>query len=132
MTLAVDTSALMAVLLGEPDATIYASVLSEHAGDISISAATLVESTIVALAKQGEPARHDLETLLRVLDVETVAVDAGQAQLAARAWQRFGKGRHPASLNFGDCFSYAVAKGNGAALLFKGDDFTQTDIASAL
>jgi ribonuclease VapC len=132
MTIAVDTSAIIAVLLGEDDAESMVGALASNAGDVGISAATLVETRIVAEAKQGTAAAADLRTLLTAIDADIVAVDADQADIAAAAWMRFGRGRHPAALNFGDCFSYALAKSLGAPLLFKGNDFAQTDIASAL
>jgi ribonuclease VapC len=132
MTIAVDTSAIIAVLLGEDDAESMIGALASNAGDMGISAATLVETRIVAEAKQGTAAAADLRTLLTAIDADIIAVDADQADIAAAAWMRFGRGRHPAALDFGDCFSYALAKSLGAPLLFKGNDFTQTDIASAL
>lgn len=132
MTIAVDTSAIIAVLLGEDDAESMAGALTDNAGDIAISAATLVETRIVAEAKQGAAATVDLRTLLTTIDADIVAVDTDQADIAAAAWMRFGHGHHPAALNFGDCFSYALAQSLNAPLLFKGNDFTQTDIASVL
>lgn len=132
MTISVDTSALVAVVLGESDAESYLSMLSSNAGDIEVSAATLVEASIVVTAKQGDAADDDLKRLLTLVEATTVPVDHEHARAAIAAWRRFGKGRHSAALNFGDCFSYALAKTSGAALLYKGDDFTQTDIASAL
>lgn len=132
MTIAVDTSAIIAVLLGEDDAESMVGALASNAGDVGISAATLVETRIVAEAKQGTAAAADLRTFLTAIDADIIAVDADQADIAAAAWMRFGRGRHPAALNFGDCFSYALAKSLGAPLLFKGNDFTRTDIASVL
>ena len=127
-----DTSALAAVVFGEPDADALAAVMQRSVGDLAISASTLVEVGIVVEAKQGPAASADLQALLAQLAVRTIPLDEGQATLAVAAWRRFGKGRHPAGLNLGDCFAYALAKSNGASLLFKGPDFTQTDIASAL
>lgn len=132
MTIAVDTSAIIAVLFGEDDAESMVGALASNAGDVGISAATLVETRIVAEAKQGTAAAADLRTFLTAIDADIIAVDADQADIAAAAWMRFGRGRHPAALNFGDCFSYALAKSLGAPLLFKGNDFTRTDIASVL
>lgn len=131
MTITVDTSALVAIVLGEPDAEVYASVLTRHAGDIGVSAATLVESSIVLIAKQGDAADDDLTRLLELVQATTVAVDASQHRAAVAAWRRFNKGRHPAGLDLGDCFSYALAKTTATALLYKGDDFAQTDIPAA-
>lgn len=132
MTVVVDTSVLAAVVLGEPDAEAYLSVMQRAIGELTLSAATLVEASIVVEAKQGPDAAADLATLLTSLAVETVPVDAAQAAMAVAAWRRFGKGRHPAALNVGDCFAYALATTTGARLLFKGQDFTQTDVSSAL
>jgi ribonuclease VapC len=127
-----DTSAVAAVILGEPDAESFAAAMSRNAGDLSISAATRVELGIVIEARQGQPALDDLTALLTRLTVTTEPLDADQAAAALAAWRRFGKGRHPAGLNLGDCFSYALARALGAPLLFKGRDFGQTDITSAL
>lgn len=130
--IAVDTSALIAVILGENDAEMFAGALADRVGEIGVSAATLVETRIVAEAKQGADATGDLRLLLETVRADIVSVDAEQADIATAAWMRFGRGRHPAALNFGDCFSYALAKSLGAPLLFKGSDFAQTDIASVL
>lgn len=128
----VDTSALAAVVFGESDAERYRDVLDERAGDILIATATYVETTIVAEARRGPDGVRELRLLLREVAAEYVPVDSDTAELAVGAWRRFGKGRHSARLNLGDCFSYALAKQRDAPLLFKGDDFTQTDIASVL
>jgi ribonuclease VapC len=132
VTLVLDTSAIAAVVFGEPDAEALLSVMISHAGDLQISAATLVEVGTMVEAKQGQDAAADLRTLLDTIGVVTSAFDADQAEVAAVAWRRFGKGRHPAGLNLGDCYSYALAKVLAAPLLFKGLDFAQTDVASAL
>lgn len=131
MAVVVDTSVLVAIVFGESDARVYASMLAARAGDINISAATLLEAGIVVESRQGIEARRDLERLVARLDAAIVPFDEHQAALAGAAWQRFGKGRHPAGLNFGDCISYALAKHLGVPLVFKGDDFTQTDVATA-
>lgn len=126
-----DTSALMAIILGEPDAEHVLSLMS-GAAELGVSAATVVEAVIVAEAKGGREAADDLEALLADLECVIVPLDEDQAVVAAEAWRRFGKGRHPAALNLGDCFSYAAAKALAWPLLFKGDDFTQTDISAAM
>ena len=131
MTVVVDTSALAAVVFGEDDAAALLAVMSRGAGDLAMSAATALEVGIVVEAKQGPRATADLKLLLAGLQVRVVPLDEDQALVAVAAWQRFGKGRHPAALNLGDCFSYALARTLGAALLFKGDDFAQTDIQRA-
>ncbi len=131
MTLVLDTSAVAAVVFGESDAEALLAVMVDRVGDLVISAATQVEAGIVVEARQGPEAASDLGTLLERLDVSVVAVDTDQARAALVAWRRFGKGRHPAALNFGDCLAYALAKVRAAPLLFKGEDFRQTDIPSA-
>lgn len=128
MTLVVDTSALAAVVFGEPDAERFLAAMVAAAGDLAMSAATAVEAAIVVEAKQGAQASLDLELLIERLHIEVIPVDAAQASSAVAAWRRFGKGRHPAQLNFGDCFAYAAARSVGGPLLFKGEDFAQTDI----
>ncbi len=132
MSIVVDTSVLAAVVFGEPDAEVLTGVLARTAGDLTVSAATMVEAGIVVEAKQGPAAADDLRALLTHLGVETVPVDESQAVAAVTAWRRFGKGRHPAGLNLGDCFSYALARTTGSSLLYKGGDFGQTDVPSAL
>lgn len=123
----VDSSALLAVVLGEEDAEEFLSVLTS-ADELAMSAASLVEAGVVAQTRQGEEALSDLHALLADLECEVLAFDEEQAQVALKAWARFGKGRHPAGLNLGDCFSYAAAQQLGRPLLFKGDDFLQTDV----
>jgi len=131
VTLVLDTSAVAAVVFGEPDAEALLALMVDRAGDLVISAATQVEAEIVVEARQGPEAGNDLRILLERLEVSVVALDVDQARAALVAWRRFGKGRHPAALNFGDCFAYALAKVRAAPLLFKGEDFRATDIPSA-
>ena len=126
----IDTSALVAVILGEPDAEAHLRAMST-ADDLSVSASTLVEALIVVEARQGPEASADLQALLADLEATVVPFDEDQANAAAGAWARFGKGRHPACLNLGDTFSYALARTTGEPLLFKGDDFSKTDVARA-
>jgi ribonuclease VapC len=123
-----DTSALIAILLGEPERDRFVHLLAE-ADDPLISAATLVEASIVMLAKTGPDGVGDLDDLLAAAAVRCVAVDATQARIARDAFERFGKGRSAAGLNYGDCFSYALAAATNRPLLFKGDDFEHTDIS---
>jgi ribonuclease VapC len=127
----VETSAVVAVVLGEPDAERFVDALTGPALRL-ISAANVVEAGIVVEARQGPDAARDLALLLETSAVVVEPVDAEQARLAVDAWRRFGKGRHPAGLNLGDCFAYALARYRGEPLLFKGDDFAQTDVASVL
>lgn len=126
-----DTSALVAVLLGEPERNRFIALLADT-GDPLISAATLVEASIVMQAKTGEDGLADLDELLAAAGVRCVAVDAAQAHTARDAFSRFGKGRGAAGLNFGDCFSYALAMATGRPLLFKGEDFSQTNVTPAV
>ena len=132
MTVVLDTSAVAAVIFGEPDAEGLLAAMTRSAGDLLLSAATAVELGIVVEARQGPAATDDLRRMLTTLTVVTVPLDEEQAGIALAAWRRFGKGLHVAGLNLGDCYSYALAKSRQAPLLFKGEDFAQTDIASAL
>lgn len=127
----IDTSAILAVILGEPDAERHLAAMA-GARELAISAATLVEAAIVAEAKGGREASDDLHALLGDLECEVLPLDEAQALAASDAWRRFGKGRHRAALNLGDCYSYAAATVHGWPLLFKGEDFLQTDVAAAL
>lgn len=130
-SLVVDTSALMAVLLEEPDAIRYAQALHD-ADELRMSAPTWLESAQVATGRRGVKGYEQFHNLVSRLRIEIVACDAALARLAFDAWLGFGKGRHPAALNFGDCFSYALAKFRGEPLLFKGEDFSKTDLIAAL
>lgn len=96
-----------------------------------ISAAALVETSIVLESRHGEAATRELDLAIARAGVMIEAVTAEQAEMARQAWRRFGKGRHPAGLNYGDCFSYALARITGESLLFKRNDFAQTDVTSA-
>lgn len=126
-----DTSALVAILLGEPEQPALIGAMAEYE-DILISAATLVEASIVMRAKTGDQGVADLDELLAAAAVRCVAVDRVQAGIARDAFARFGKGRSVAALNFGDCFSYALATVTDRPLLFKGADFAHTDVSAAL
>lgn len=125
-----DTSAILAILFDEPERQSFVARIADAPRRL-ISSATVLESSIVVEARRGESAGRELDLLLHRAVVQTVAPDDEQTQLARAAWRRFGKGRHPAGLNFGDVFAYALAKATGEPLLFKGDDFSQTDVASA-
>jgi ribonuclease VapC len=124
----VDTSALVAILREEPEGEAFEKRIA-LANDPSISAATLFECSVVQ-AKFDE-GWVDLDDLLLSSGIRVAAVDVAQAHAARDAWLRYGKGRSPAALNFGDCFSYALAKTAGRPLLYKGDDFAQTDVVPA-
>ena len=121
----------MAILRDEPDAALYGDALTT-ATTVAISAATLVEATMVAEGRTGQPMEDRLGRLLGQAKVEVVSFTAEHAALAADGWRRFGKGRHPAGLNLGDCFAYALARHRNEPLLFKGDDFARTDVKAAL
>ena len=127
----VDTSAVIAILFSEPEGPILRRVMAE-APSIRMSAANVVEAGLVALRAGGTEGADDLDLILEALDVEYIAVDTSQIRLARDALQHFGKGRHPAKLNLGDSFAYALAKHLDEPLLFKGDDFSQTDVKRAI
>lgn len=128
--IAVDSSALVAIVLGEPELERFSEVIARE--PTVMSAASLMETTMVLEARQGSIAIAHLRLALERAAIEVVPVDTDMAWAAHAAWRRFGKGRHPAALNFGDCFSYALAKSLSIPLLFKGHDFAQTDVSSAL
>jgi ribonuclease VapC len=123
----IDTSALLAILNNEPERRSFNEAI-EAAESVSLSAATFVETSIVIEARFGAEGARDLDHFLSLSSIQVREVDADQAYVARRAFTEFGKGRHPAGLNFGDCFSYALAKVRGERLLFKGSDFSQTDV----
>lgn len=125
-----DTSAIVAILLNEPEADrLFAAI--NGALFRRLSAASLVEAGIVIQARLGDPGERELDLLLRRTDVEIVSVTLEHTGLARAAFRRYGKGRHPAGLNYGDCFSYALSKAFQEPLLFKGEDFSQTDVLIA-
>ena len=123
----IDTSALLAILQDEPERRAFNEAI-EGAGSRLMSTATFVEVSIVVESRYGAEGLHDLDLFVDQAGIELVAVDAEQAKVARRAFSRFGKGRHPAGLNYGDCFAYALAVALGEPLLFKGEDFPQTDV----
>jgi ribonuclease VapC len=122
-----DSSAVLAILFDEPERRAFSDAIERDAKRL-MSAASLLESALLVEARRGEPAGRELDLLLHRADVEIVPVNAAQAQIARLGWRRFGKGRHPAGLNFGRCFAYALSKASGEPLLFKGEDFPQTDV----
>jgi ribonuclease VapC len=125
-----DTSAALAVLFGEPDGD---AILQRMVDDPVrlISAGTLIEAGIVADNSPNREKGPALDALLAALGVRTEPVTESQARLAREVYRRFGKGRHPAALNFGDCFAYALSRDTGQPLLFKGNDFGLTDLVRA-
>ena len=126
----IDTSALLAVLLRESEAQRFASAI-ESASVVRMSAASYVEAAIYVDRNGDEIRRAMLDTFLREFSIWIEPVTAEQAHLARQAFVLFGKGRHKAGLNFGDCFSYALAKAYREPLLFKGGDFGLTDLEAA-
>ena len=125
--IAVDTSALMAVLLDEPSAADCAEILASQ--QVMISATTVAEALVVA---ERRGLRTEMTSLIDGLGVEIVDVSAATARRVADAYSRWGKGAHPAALNFGDCFAYELATTNDCPLLYVGQDFGRTDITPAL
>jgi ribonuclease VapC len=123
----VDTSALMAVVLNDAAADRVSAGL-EGAGDIAMSAVTVAEALIVAATRGVGP---DMQRLIDGLGTEIAPVTPADAVRVAAVYQRYGKGRHPAGLNFGDCFSCALAEARACPLLYVGDDFSQTDVRRA-
>lgn len=126
-----DTSALLSLVFREPG---YERILTTIASAewIGMGAPTLAETGIVLSARLGEEARPTLALLIEHLDLHVVPFEAAHARAAREAFERYGRGRHPAALNYGDCLTYAVAKVAGLPLLFVGNDFAQTDLEPAL
>lgn len=128
----VDSSAIIAVLRAEPDAVVFADALAD-AGSASISAGTYVELGAVVDGARDPVVSRRLDELLGRANIRIEPLTGDQARIARRAYQDFGRGSgHPARLNFGDCLSYALAKDRDEPPLFKGDDFTQTDVRPAV
>jgi len=125
-----DTSALAAIFFGEPDGERFIEMISQ-ADRCRISAANFVELSMVIEGQIGPEAGRQCDVFFSRADIIIEPVTVEQAQLARQAFLDFGKGRHPAGLNFGDCFAYALARSSGEPLLFKGEDFRKTDIRAA-
>jgi ribonuclease VapC len=123
----IDTSAILAILEGEPERRNFLEIL-ESADSTRMSVASLVETSIVIESRYGAEGLRDLDRFISRASIELIPVDQEQEQLARSAFSRFGKGRHRAGLNYGDCFSYAAAISLGEPLLCKGDDFVHTDV----
>ncbi len=126
----VDTSAVLAILWDEPERRWFNEAIQADPKRL-ISAATVLESGIVLEARGGEAAGRELDLFLHRARFEVAPVDADQVEIARAAYRKYGKGRHAAGLNFGDCYSYALAKASGEPLLFKGADFARTDVRAA-
>jgi ribonuclease VapC len=127
----IDTSAIIAILKDEPERRTFTEII-ERTETCLISAANYIETSMVMEARNGYEGLRDFDWLLFKAGITIETVDAEQAKTARAAFSKFGKGRHRAGLNFGDCFSYALAKTLGVPLLFKGSDFNHTDIRSAV
>jgi ribonuclease VapC len=127
----VDSSALLAMLLKEPEGRLIDKAIADS-GDCRISSGNYLETSIVALGRNGPDGLRDLDLLIARFRIEIAPFTESQAYLSRQAFARFGKGRHPAGLNFGDCMAYALAKETGEELLFKGTDFGLTDVAVAV
>jgi len=127
----IDSSALLTVVLREPERERYLDAML-NANSRRMSVANWFESSMVIDSRGSPTASSRFEEVIRLLQLELEPVSGSQAELARRAWQLFGRGNHRARLNFGDCFAYALAREKSEPLLFKGDDFSQTDIEPAL
>jgi ribonuclease VapC len=123
----IDTSALVAILFDEPDAERFEIAIESDPRRL-MSAASVLEAAMVVETRLGEAGGRELDLLLYKAQIDIVAVTVEQVEVARYAFRTYGKGRHPAGLNYGDCFAYALSKTSGEALLFKGNDFSQTDV----
>ena len=126
----IDSSALIAILRDEPERAAFVRKLGADRVRL-LSAANWLEAAIIVDDRLGEAGARDLKLFVLEAAIEIVPVTAAQAELARVAYRRFGRGNHPARLNYGDCFAYALARETGEPLLFKGDDFSRTDIPAA-
>jgi ribonuclease VapC len=126
----IDTSAIIAILFNEDDAQIYARAIAQ-AESCRISAATFVETALVVEALTSNNGSRQLDAFIRRAGIAIEPVTEEQAHIARQAFIDFGKGRHPAGLNYGDCFSYSLSKATREPLLFKGKDFARTDLSAA-
>jgi ribonuclease VapC len=126
-----DSSAIVAILFEEPEAVALAGAIRQ-ADAMAIAAPTILEAAVVVEGRALPGIADQLDALLGAIGPEVVPFTAEHARIAREGWRRFGKGRHPAGLNLGDCFAYALARSRGEPLLFKGDDFSKTDVKAAL
>ena len=126
----IDSSALLAVLFQEPEAVALANAIASDPRRLAC-AFSVLETGIVVEARKGEPGGRELDLLLHRIDLEAIPLTASLVEVARDAWRKFGRGRHTANLNIGDCCAYALARVSGEPLLFKGKDFTKTDVAVA-
>ena len=127
----IDTSAMLAMLLDEPERAEYIATIEQDATRV-MSVASFVECSLVLDARFGPDGLRDLDLFIARAQVTLVPVDVDQAYVARQAWRKFGRGRHAAGLNFGDCFAYALSRTMAEPLLFKGEDFALTDVVPAI
>ena len=127
----IDTSAIIAILTAEPETNRLAHAIATDTKRI-MSSFSLLEAGIVIESRKGKSGTRELDILLHRINIEIIPLTSELSQLAQEAWCRFGKGRHPAKLNIGDCCSYALAKHSEEPLLFKGNDFSQTDLVAVV
>jgi len=127
----IDSSAIIALLLGEVEAERIAQAMANDPRRL-ICAFSLLEMAIVIEAKKGDVGGRELDLLIHQIQADVIPLDEDQGNMAREAWKKYGKGRHPASLNIGDCCAYALAKVSGEPLLYVGNDFGQTDIAAVI
>jgi ribonuclease VapC len=126
-----DTSAFLAIFQNEPERRTFNEVI-EPADSCALSVATFIETSMAIESRYGAEGIRDFDLFLSKASISVIAVDVDQCHLARQAFRQYGKGRHPAGLNFGDCFSYALAKSLAQSLLYEGHDFSQTDIQTAV
>ena len=123
----IDSSALLAILLAEPERSRFVDLITEASVRL-LSAANALEAAIVSESRLKAIGGHELDILIQKASIEIVSIDAEQFSVARQAWRRYGKGRHPAALNLGDCFAYSLSKVSNEPLLAKGADFKKTDL----
>lgn len=127
----IDTSAVLAILFAEPEAQEFIAAIEIDPVHL-MSAPNVLEAMMVIEVRKGAPGVRELELMLHKANIDVVPFTKEHAVIAHQAWRKYGKSNHAAGLNLGDCFSYALAKSSGEPLLFKGNDFSQTDIQVAI
>ena len=127
----VDASAILAIVFDEPEADRFNRAISDELEDLLMSPVNFIEAAVQA-DQRGEGTSKAFDEIVRVSAIKVADITEQQARIAREAYQRFGKGNHPAKLNLGDCFAYALSKARNEPLLFKGDDFRQTDVEAAI
>lgn len=127
----VDASAILAIVFDEPDADRFNRAISDELEDLLMSPVNFIEAAVRS-DQRGEATSEAFDEIIRISAIRLAEVTEQQARIAREAYRQFGKGNHPAKLNLGDCFAYALAKARNEPLLFKGDDFRQTDVEAAI